>query len=154
MHFCRKRFLKSMFPYTNDGLAYSFWSKYIFIVTAIVRSLIQRETSIKIVMRKSRRVSLQKFSPENVVDLYARVSTCSPSTFSRILSTPRTKHSSTRYPPLPTRELSASLFLRLSTRLLSSYLRLCPPCPIWLLPWIRIFRGLGLACSHVCTKEW
>lgn len=48
-----------------------------------------------------------------------RISTYSPILSPGSWETPRAKHSSVRHPLLPVRELSASPFLRLSTRLLS-----------------------------------
>lgn len=68
-------------------IALYFRSGYIFVVVQR-RSLVGRRgaSSIKTAVRKSRRVSLEKFLPENSSWIYARVDLLA-NTFSRILST-------------------------------------------------------------------
>lgn len=103
-----------------------------------------RQVAIKTAMR---RVSLEKsLQVENLPCVSLRACRLARQYFLPDLCwdperTPRARHSSSaRHPPLATRELSVSLFLKLSTRLLS-YLRTLRPCSApRLLP-------------HACTKE-
>lgn len=105
-----------------------------------------------VVRKKSGFLVRKKSLPENSSWIHARVNLFA-NTFSRILSTPRAKHSSARYPPLSTRELSAAPFLRLSTRLLSSSSFAHRPARSRLPLRTRIFCGRELACSRVLCSS-